>query len=132
MAHQPVCIEPIIQKDVSDCAIACLAMVLGVPYVLASTIAQEVTKKPHKKGLGTRQMMSIARKLGRSMACVKAADVDLDEDTGILFVGFTPSGNEHATVLFQGVLVNPADGLLYDPATYLNTNKGRVLGMLKP
>ncbi len=128
--HQPVIIEPIIQKDIADCGIACLAMVLGVPYVLASTIAREVTKKPHSTGLGTRQMLSIARKLGYAMECIKAADVNVDEDTGILFVGFASS--EHATVLFQGVLVNPADGLLYDPSTYLTSNKGRVLGMLRP
>lgn len=123
----PTVIEPIVQKSISDCAIAALAMLLCRPYHDVSARAIRMTRKPHHRGLGTRQFMALARQCGAQLVRARGA-VDLEDETGLLCVAF-PDKTEHALVLFNGVIYNPADGLLYVPDVYVSSRKARVTGL---
>lgn len=115
----PAVIEPIMQKTGMDCVIACLAMVLAIPYVDAAKAAQEVDPLALQLGLTITEAKRVARKLGRKMTTMPVFDED--EATGILYVRKGTRGKYHAVVMFGGVIYNPADGLLYQYDTYMAT-----------
>lgn len=123
----PTIIEPIIQKNVGDCAIAVLAMLLGKPYREVSAAAITMTRTPHRVGLGSRQIAALARAMGSGLTKARPP-FDLEDETGMLCVAF-PDKSEHAMVLFCGVIYNPADGLLYAPDVYLSAKRTRVVGL---
>lgn len=122
---EPVTITPTMQIGPGDCAIACLAMLLGVPHqaIMAAV--------PHKRavmqrGLSNRQIVNIGKRLGREVRR-KGGHVDLEEDVGILKL---ESGRDrrcgHAVVLVKGLVINPADGLVWvDAETFLKTEPWR-------
>jgi ABC-type bacteriocin/lantibiotic exporter with double-glycine peptidase domain len=113
-------IELVMQKDIADCAIAALASVLQKPYREVSDAALRVRRAPHKRGLFSSEMVRIGDALGKPLRITPKRYVDLDDrPTGVLCVRFKTSGHEHAVVLFDGVIYNPADGLLYRSDVYL-------------
>lgn len=127
----PAVIEPIMQKDGSDCVLASVSMVLGLPYVQVSAMALELWPAPHKTGLTVRETQRLTKHLtGHYMQSVPTKGLTIEEETGILFVKL-PDGY-HAVVLFEGVLVNPADGLIWNPHAYLATVKGHPIRLLRP
>lgn len=115
----PIAIEPIVQKDINDCGIAALAMLLGHPYREVSEVALSVVSKTvHKSGMWATDIRRIAKALGVKMYTKKV----LPEDgTGLLAV--CRPGEHHLTVMFQGVVINPADGLIWDYDAYLARGK---------
>lgn len=123
----PAILEPIIQKASNDCGIACLAMLLGKPYATVSAAALSAIKRPHQNGLSTREIVALARTLGARLAKAHHG-VDLADETGLLLVEY-PDGDLHFCVLFEGIVVNPADGLLYVPDVYVSSRKARVTGL---
>ena|SRR3990167_1188996 len=124
----PLIVEPIIQKDAGDCAVAALAMLLSLPYAEVSKVALELTKKPHKKGLYTRDMKRIAHKLGHELISKQAKGVDLDGATGIVLVKFDDA--EHALFMFLGVIFDPWNGWLWELDAYLAEKKAHPLTFL--
>ena len=129
----PAVIEPIVQKAMGDCVIACIAMILGVPYQEASKAALDVKPQPHSTGLTTREAQKIANKLvGHPFQIVntKGADLDFDNETGILYVRMSRS--YHAVILFEGVVVDPSDGLVWNLQTFLHTKKASTYKLLRP
>ena len=129
----PSVIEPIIQKSSGDCVIAAIAMVLGKPYVEVSQVAETIKPDPREKGITIREAQTIAKKLvGRQFESInpKATDTDLGSETGVLYVRL--GRDYHALVLFEGVIFNPADGLLWNLEAYLGNKKAHVVRLLKP
>lgn len=124
----PDIIEPIVQKDGGDCAIAALAMILQKPYVEVSKAAISLFNKPHQHGLLTREIIQLGEHLGGKFRSKLAKTIDLDNDTGVLLV--RRKGGDHAVVLFNGVVFDPGDGLIYSSDVFLTTHK--ILRLLVP
>ena len=127
----PVVIDPTQQKETGDCVIASLAMLLGVPYSAVSAKALEFWPKSNKSGLTVREAQRVIHALaGRYFESVDARKTDLDDETGILFVKLP--GDYHAVALFEGVIYNPADGLLWNRSAYCATKKAQLQRLLRP
>ena len=123
-------LEPIIQRAEGDCVIAALAMVLGIPYAEVCSKALVLYPSADRKGMTTRQMLAVTRSLGRNLQSVPIKDANLEGETGILDVRV--NRRYHSTVLFEGVLINPADGLIYNLETYLATKKATPARFFRP
>jgi hypothetical protein len=110
-------LEPIIQKYSGDCVVAALAMALNQPYRLVSEAAVRVAVRPHTEGLWDTDMLRIARTFGAKFKRVYVAD----EVTGLVVVGKGrgKTAESHCAALFQGVVINPSDGLLWDLDTFV-------------
>lgn len=122
-------LEPIIQKSTSDCGVAALAMYLNRPYREVSSAALKVAPRVHKAGLWTTQMKMIAKALHHNLVSVRVTE--LDDMTGLLTLAAgTKPKEEHVVVLFQGVVIDPSDGLLWDRETYLSHGAWRITGVL--
>jgi ABC-type bacteriocin/lantibiotic exporter with double-glycine peptidase domain len=112
----PEVIEPIIQKEDSDCGIAVVAMLLQKPYREVSEVALKTFKqRPHSNGLELRQIKRLLEKFGTRSISVAPKAVDLSEETGILSI---TKKIPHVVLLFEGVIVDPANGLLYSIDAY--------------
>jgi ABC-type bacteriocin/lantibiotic exporter with double-glycine peptidase domain len=118
----PAIIEPIAQKNAGDCSIACLAMLLGLPYVEVSSMALSLYPTAGTEGLWTTEIKRVALKLGHKLQTKKP--VEIETSTGILVL------RDHVVILFQGVIVDPADGLIYDYDTYLVTKADKPTRLL--
>ena len=129
----PAVIEPTVQKTNGDCVIASLAMVLGLPYVEVSKVAEAIQPDAQYNGITMRVAQRITNKLvGRQLQSInpKATETDLESETGVLWLRM---GREyHAVVLFEGVVYNPADGLIWNLHAYLATKKAHVVRLLRP
>lgn len=127
----PAVIDPVTQKEGGDCVIASLAMILGISYSEVSKRALTLFVKPHHAGLTVRDAQRLIRSLtGRTFESLKASLVDLDDETGVLFVKL-PS-DYHAVVLFEGSIYNPADGLIWNRHAYFATKKAHPVRLLRP
>ena len=125
----PEIIEPVIQKEDSDCVIAAVAMLLQKPYREVSEVALKTFKiRPHSNGLDLRQTRALLRKFGMNPISVSVKDLDLDEETGILSV---TKKNPHVVVLFEGVIIDPANGFLYTRDAYCAEQKARLTRLIK-
>lgn len=126
----PVIIEPIIQKAEGDCVITALAMILAVPYAEVCSKALALYPTADTKGMTTRQMLTVVRALGRNLQSVPIKDANLEGETGILDVRM--NRRYHSLALFEGVVINPADGLIYNLETYLATKKATPARFFRP
>ena len=125
----PEVIEPIIQKEDSDCGVAVVAMLLQKPYREVSEVALKTFKhRPHSNGLELRQIRSLLKKFGVSPISLAPNDVDLTEETGILSI---TKKIPHVVLLFEGVIVDPANGLLYSIDAYCAEQKARITRFIK-
>ena len=125
----PLAMEPIIQKDIGDCVIVCLSMILGIPYVTVYRAAHALYPACGSKGLTTRQMLRVVRSLGFHLTPTAIENANLEDETGILDVKIKQS--LHAVVLFEGVVFNPADGLIYNLEAYL-AGKAKPVRLFRP
>lgn len=105
-------------------------MILGIPYVQVSAEALKIRADVGQKGLTTRQMMRVVRGLGRNLTSLPISDINLEGETGILDV--RKGRVYHAVVLFEGVVYNPADGLLYNLDAYLSAAKATPIRFHRP
>lgn len=127
----PAVIEPIVQKDGADCVIASVAMISERPYKEISSAALELWPQPHKTGLSVKDTQRLLKKvLGRTWESLLPKSIQLEEETGVLFVRL--SEGYHAVALFEGVIVNPADGLIWSLHAYLATKKAHPVRFLRP
>lgn len=129
----PLLVEPTVQKNHSDCVVAALAMYLGVPYRLISETIDTLGIKLGMRGLDWMQAIQIAAKLGATLDYIVIRDVDdIRDETGIVSVEWPERRKKvsHALLLFQGVLINPADGLIYDLDAYIHDKGCKITSML--
>lgn len=125
----PEVIEPIIQKEDSDCAIAVVAMLLQKPYREVSEVALKTFRqRPHSTGLELKQIKRLLEKFGEKPVSLAPKAVDLTEETGILSIS---KKVPHVVVLFEGVIVDPANGLLYSIDAYCADQKARITRLIK-
>ena len=124
----PAAVEVIVQKTEADCAIAGLAMLLGKPYKDVSVAALKLCSRPHRAGLWTPEIVKVAKHLGATLKVTSPTTIE-DDSTGLLIVR-KKNGVSHIVLLFVGVVVDPASGLLYDLSTYLKTTRYHVRGFL--
>lgn len=114
-------IDPIMQKDAADCAVACLAMLLGVGYQQARSACP---RNVGSEGLTPRQIRNVAKKLGQPLRYLKVGRFDPDNVVGVLHLQrpFVDSKDVdyHVAVIVNGVIYNPADGLIWTSAEALN------------
>lgn len=100
----------VIHREESDCGVVALAMLLGVSYEDVLRAVTVSDRHQGKKGLWTRTMIRIAKRLGHTLKARSA--IDWDSDYGILRLP------EHAALLRNG-LVFDGDGTVWDAETYL-------------
>ncbi len=113
-------VEICIQKSTIDCVMACLAMILGVPYVDVVHAAAKVDPTLIRTGCTYPETRRVAKTLGRDLRY--ADHTQLDEATGILFHTRGRSMKYHAVVMFNGSLIDPSSGLIYLPEAYFAAN----------
>jgi ABC-type bacteriocin/lantibiotic exporter with double-glycine peptidase domain len=119
LVASPAIIEPIIQKSSNDCCVACLAMLLGQPYKDVYQVATNL-RMHVELGMTNQNMIRVAKEFGVVMKSLPLTSVHPFEApyvTGIL------SHSNHAVILFENVVFNPADGLIYDPDAYIASRK---------
>lgn len=119
-------LEVIVQKTSMDCAIAVLAMVMGRSYREVSDVARRVTKRPHARGLYMTDLRRIARLLHHRVVSVGAVP---DDGAGMLVL-VKPS-TRHYVAVFQGVVIDPSDGLLWDLQTFLDQGAWTIAACLE-
>jgi hypothetical protein len=107
----PPCVAVRSQLHRADCGVAALAMALGLPYEQVFQAAPLAGRD----GLTTRQLQSVATRLGARL--LPKADADLHADTGILGVDYK-KGAGHWLYLFAGTLVEPTHATLWDVEDY--------------
>lgn len=104
----PAIIEPIVQKEDGDCAIASMAMVLGKAYLEVADAARAMSPTALARGLHTTEIIRLLKRLGIDGAkSVPLKGLDTSEETGLVLT------KKHVAVLFNGILIDPANGLLY-------------------
>jgi hypothetical protein len=119
-------IEPLVQKGVMDCGLVALAALTGKSYREVSDIALQKAPTAHTNGLWLTQLKVIAKALGFTL--VKRVPPTWDDESGLLDLRL-PKNGRHYAILFQGVLINPADGLIWDLGTYLATKKASITAL---
>jgi hypothetical protein len=120
---EPVVIEPQMQKDIWDCGVACLAMLLGRSY-------QEVRACIRFKapaGMSVYEIRRVAKTLGHPLVFSKIVD---HEDIGILIL--EREDDAHVVLFAKGTLYNPAQGEWWtDVDSYLKRSNYRIVGLLQ-
>jgi ABC-type bacteriocin/lantibiotic exporter with double-glycine peptidase domain len=135
---EPIVIQPSINKMGSDCAIACVEMLTGLPY---QTVRDAVPRRYLKDlnngaGLSNRQLRNLAARLGFSLRYVKWDDVT-STMVGILDLQrladpANPKGEweGHFLIFSKFTLYNPADGTIWtDPDAFFKTRRWEPLGV---
>jgi hypothetical protein len=116
----PVVIMPTLQRGNMDCGLCCLQMLSDRPYDAVRDEALRVVPRLHDRGMFASELTRVAARLGITLRKRRRWS---DEEVGVLDVQLPDS--RHFVVLFRGVLVNPADGLVWgDPESYLTTKQG--------
>jgi hypothetical protein len=122
----PVVIEPIMQKDIADCAVAALAMYLGLSYQHVFSV---IPKRAHvgSEGLSRRQRQHVARKCGWRLKAKAAVDED---DIGLLELERPDKSARHIAVYAKGTIYDPACGLWFtDLDAYLRERNWTIVGL---
>lgn len=125
---EPVAVEIVVMKDASDCGVCALAMLLGQPYVEVYRAAEALSPQCSRRGLWNTELTRIARKLGAVLSIVKPVPHDLSEATWILAV--QKPKQAHYVMLFEGVILNPADGLAWNVDAFLARGKWRKQSLI--
>ena len=121
--REPIVIEPVLMKDVGDCALCCLAMLLGKTY------AEVLVKCPRRTktavGLSGRQIANVAIRLGARLAY---HDLPEEDEVGILMLE-RGADDSHAVLYLKGVLYHPGDGTIWtDVEAFLREYKWTIHG----
>jgi len=125
----PVVMEPHVQKGASDCGIASLATFCGRSYREVSDKALQLFPTSHKSGLWSTDLVKLGKALGVKL--IRASHPDpRDTDATGLVVMRKKDGTSHVATLFQGVLLDPSSGLIYDLSTYLTSKKYAIRSFL--
>jgi ABC-type bacteriocin/lantibiotic exporter with double-glycine peptidase domain len=114
-----------------DCGIACLAMVLDEPYADVYAAASQTLKKwPDPDGITSRQLCSIAKKLSHPVTSMDPKGViNWAHETGVLLVG--GGRHYHFVVVFQGAILEPTFGKVWDFETYLTLHKLKMVRFIR-
>lgn len=109
----PAILRVVIQRTQSDCAVAVLSMLTGMSYEEILLLVGQRSPKVLTKGMWTAQILRIAAACGLKLT--KQKHFDLDDDQGILCL------YDHVVVLKNGLVIDPADGAIWEAELYLTT-----------
>lgn len=109
------------QRHKADCGVACLAMLLNVPY--------EVSLLAFRKheNIYIRDVQTAARRLGVRLRLQRK--FDMETDTGILGMRSPQWDYDHLVVLKEGLVVD-TDLSLWDVDVFLSTYEAQALSLL--
>jgi hypothetical protein len=95
-----------------DCAITALAMYLDHSYedVLAAAAHITHARRPHHRGMFTREIRAIAKRLGHTLRLRRAFDIDSDE--GIVGFISDTEPDDHVALVKNGLVF--ADGTVWE------------------
>lgn len=121
----------VLQQDKADCAIAVLAMYLGLPYhdVFAAAITPTFPA-PHKKGMYSRQIIQLAKRLNLKLTLKRTWD--LETSCGLLTIekiDKQPDEFAQHMVLLKFGLIFDTDGTVWEPADYFEQQKFRPVSI---
>jgi len=102
-------------------------MLLGEPYARVSRVARTVDPHALDTGLEYKECIHVAKKLGHVL--VATTPTSLAGQTGILYVQ-RKDHRYHAVVLFQGIIIDPADGMIAIPDVYLAAEESKIYRLL--
>lgn len=127
-------VKVISQRKDWDCGVACLAMLLKVPYgdVAALVRAEIDPRKLRRRGLVILDMQAMASHLGSPLRLVHRSRAYLSTHRdGILgMVGGEMDRAGHWVVLKAGALVDPDGGEVWDVWEYAARHKARPTVLL--
>lgn len=108
--NEPVFIEPIVQRDIGDCAIACLAMLVGKSY---PEVVAAAPARAYQRGMHNREVVETAAKFG--IRLIRRRKFDPKDDIGILILNSVPprKSASHAVLLLEGQIYDAANGRLW-------------------
>ena len=130
MAGIPI-FHTIRQRSTTDCAVACLASFLGRSYEEILIAAALLSPKILYNGMQNEDMTGVAHQFGVLLRR-KDAHIDLEEDSGILGVRVRGHKDDHAVVLTNGRIYDPATGNDWDAEMYLqNPPKACIVDLLE-
>ncbi len=95
-----------------DCAITALAMYLDQSYEDVLAAAAQITRarRPHARGMFTREIRAIAKRLGHPLRLRRAFDLDTDE--GIAGFSHSTDSDDHVAFVKNGLVF--ADGTVWE------------------
>lgn len=112
-------IRVIPQRYDGDCSVACLAMLLGVPYENALVAAAQVAPNVCMTGMWIKHLEAAALLLGYKLR--RRRRFDIETDTGILVVGY-PKRLKHVVVLREGLVIE-TDGCIWESELYMKQHQ---------
>lgn len=119
-------IQVVLQRHKSDCAVACLAMLLGTTYEDALlSFAHNVMAE----GASIKQIKQAAKVMGSKLSWSKKLK-DLETDTGIISMSSESWPMDHVAVLKDGLIID-TDATIWDSDVYLSTYGARVVSILR-
>lgn len=113
------------QRHQFDCAVACLAMLVGQDYETVLLAFNSLA--PLVMGVRTRDIKRAAKVLGHQLRFTRR--VDLEHDTGLLAVRSAKWKTEHLVVLKEGLVVD-TDATIWDADVFLAAYEATVLSLL--
>jgi len=126
------------QRKSWDCGIACLAMIVGVPYGDVAAFARDLLaeglldeRRVHRRGLVIEEMQWIADGFGVALKPVSRSQdytVGRNGILGMLGGEMDPAG--HWVVLKAGVIVDPDGSEVWSVEDYTARTKARTVTLL--
>lgn len=113
------------QQHHNDCAVACLAMLLGEDY---EDVLQTFSHNVVARGAETRQIIQAAQMLGHTLRLVRR--VNLDTMTGIVAFRSPKWRADHVVVLKNDLILDPQDTTLWESDDYVRHHKAKALYIL--
>jgi hypothetical protein len=126
---RPIFIEPVINREMGDCALACLVMWTGRSY---QEVISVCPPGAHKQGMWNRDVVKAGAALGATFE--RKRKFNLHEDDGILMLNPVPSKGRpsHTVVLLDGMVLDPYNGRLWlDVDIYLKTERYEIGELLR-
>lgn len=124
----PAVISFQIGRGDGDCALVALSIYLQARYedVLAEAVRVTGAERPHNRGLHTREIRQIAKRLGTILRLRRG--FDLDEDEGI--AGFLHDAKPAHVAYVKRGLIWETDGTVWESETYLTETGYRPVSLL--
>jgi hypothetical protein len=124
----PAVVRTQVGRGEGDCAIVALAIYLQVGYedVLSEAVRVTGAERPHNRGLHTREIRAIAKRLGTTLRLRRG--FDLDEDEGI--AGFLHEAKPAHVAYVKRGLVWETDGTVWESDTYVTDTGYRPVSLL--
>lgn len=122
---EPVVIRTEMQRGTTDCAVACLSMLLGVPY---ADVRRGVRLRG--SGMSLRQVLAFAKAQNKALRW--ATWKEGEDIAGIAMVWLQGDEGDHAVIMVHGSVYDPATGDWWtDDEAFFASHAYRIHGTLR-